>query len=738
MSVLSFPRIFFQGFMEWDPCTFNNNDWSEFQTYDPVNAALNWSFLKSEGITPQNFQTTFRPWAIKLQQDASDNPPGDRVPCEWNMFGTHGVSFVKYEGIKTTVTGGQLAYNQPVVNDPLIGADVQISGDGGNGAGRLVDTNPVSPWSSQIYWGKLAFGDAMTGISGPRAFRMHSRWLNMNRIYTSDQSLTQPAAAISACFQTAIPYAEVNWPSNSSSQLITALQQAASQEPAIGIMVRFTAYVNVYFRNGLFNGIKQRPRTYKDLANDLAAAWAAWNNNGDTSQFFSNPCYSHVVGTLGVWNATEVASAPVGRYLAALTLVTPPGSGGSADVGRASARPARAEARATLLTKQVSAVAAPAAAPLAVPLGPLVANVDYSTEVISLDLNSTMPENGTPGEEPSDLTKTDFGPLTLGVVNGNGFNPVYAISYDQYGQLPYELTAGIIDIPFQETISGSNTAALLQSGTLAIQVNGTTALLEAQYSAQTDSRGLYVDEKKHTGFVVAAYNFGTISPNTTVLVAQYDTNLALIPTNGSPIISFSNGDLQPITSGGVTTNVTIVTTDETGVANVEIDWVAPGFAELAFYPYSGTIPPIPTSLGGPTGNGSFTYAYYTTVRALPADNRVPQHFVDVWNKAKGNQTEAWNFVYLHILYVYDMLFSVMLEYVDLGSQSAFASSISSIWNAISATSAVESTYAMPITRDLSAGKRLTLQLYIYLIAHNFNVPNFNVNSIPPGWAPPKS
>ena len=28
MSVLSFPRIYFKGFMEWDPCTFNNNDWN--------------------------------------------------------------------------------------------------------------------------------------------------------------------------------------------------------------------------------------------------------------------------------------------------------------------------------------------------------------------------------------------------------------------------------------------------------------------------------------------------------------------------------------------------------------------------------------------------------------------------------------------------------------------------------------------------------------------------------------
>jgi len=163
MSVLSFPRIYFKGFMEWDPCTFNNNDWAEFPTYDPTNAALNWSFLATQGmqvppgITPDNFTTTFRPWAIKLQQDNVDSPSGPRVPAEWNMFGTHGVSFVQYQDLITTIIGGDLAYGQPVTSDPLIGAPVGIAGDSGSGPGRLVDTNPASPWSSQIYFGQFRF-----------------------------------------------------------------------------------------------------------------------------------------------------------------------------------------------------------------------------------------------------------------------------------------------------------------------------------------------------------------------------------------------------------------------------------------------------------------------------------------------------------------------------------------------------------------------------------------------------
>jgi hypothetical protein len=726
--------------MEWDPCTFNNNDWQEFPTYDGANAALNWTFLETQGITQQNFQTTFRPWAIKLQPDAVDSPSGARVPAEWNMFGTHGVLFNQYGDFKTTITGGALGYNQPVTADGLIGLPVAISGDGGSGAGRLVDTNPASFWSSQVYFGQLAFGSGTTSIVGPRAFRMHSRWLNLNRIYSSDQALTQPAASVACCFQTAIPYDQIQWPAAGSSGLAAALQTAASQPPGIGIMARFTAYVNLYFQNGVFNDIAQRPKNYPELANFLAKAWAAWNNGGDTSLFFSNPCYSHVVGALGVWNSDEVASVPVGRYLPASGQVA------AIDISDVTAKPAAASKmghESALMSAVTTPVTSAVAAPLEVTLGPVVATVDYDAELISLDLSSTMPEKGTPGEMPSDLTKANFGALDLGVMAAGSFTSVYQIQYDQYARAAYEASAGIIDIPFSQTTTGSNTASLLQSGPLAIQVQGQPALTELEYSAQTDSRGIYVDQGGSADFVIATYDFGATSVGLNVMLAQYDANLSLIPTSGAPLVAFTSGDIQQVTSGGVTTTVTVVTSESDGVAPVTIGWVAPGFAVLAFFPYSGSNLPLPpTSLLGPgsTISGSITYAYYATVRALPADNSVPQQFVDVWNTTppSENQAAAWNFIYLNILYVYDMLFNVMLEHVDLGSQSAFASSIYGIWSAISVESSAESTYYMPITRDLSAGKRLALQLYVYLIANNFNVPNFNVNSIPPGWTPPNS
>src|SRR2546423_6992543 len=246
------------------------------------------------------------------------------------MSGGPGASSVKPPKKPPPISGGAWESTQPATNDPIIGGPVVISGDiGGPGEnpGRLVDTNPSSPWSSQIYFGQLLFGSGDSIVSGPRAYRMHSRWLNPFRILDfQDAPLTQPAASIGVCFQTCIPFAEVNWPNASTSNLIIALQQAAEQPGALGIMVGFTGYVNVYFVNGIFNGISAQPRNYAELAAALATAWDAWNNNGDTSQFFANPCYSHIVGAVGVWNECELATVPGGRCLSAGTPVASSGS----------------------------------------------------------------------------------------------------------------------------------------------------------------------------------------------------------------------------------------------------------------------------------------------------------------------------------------------------------------------------------------------------------------------------
>ncbi len=715
MSVLSFPRIYFKGYAEWDPCTFNNNDFQAFQTYDGANAALNWSFLATQKppITPGNFSNTFRPWAIALQNDNTDQPPGPRVAAEWNMFGSHAVSFVQYQDKLTAVTGGDAAYGKPVTSDPLIGLPVSVLGDGESGPGRLVDTNPVSFWSSQIYYGALQLGSGQYSIGGPRVARMHSRWINLSRLYSPTSELSQPAASVACCFQACIANNSIIWKNEpdpatgATSQLIANLQKAAAQPGAQGVMLRFTAYVNLYFQNGIFNNFSQQPRTYKELAGILAEVWAAWHKNGDTSGFFSQPCYSHVVGAVGVWNTGELASVPSGRYCVPANPVTPVGG-----------------------SKAIS-------------LGPVAAEVDYTQNLISLDFGSAVPENAIAGSTASDLVKADFGTLTLGTVSSGVFAPITGIDYAQYERSAYEAKAGIVDIPFPNP----GTAEQLRSGQLAIQVQGQSisstlprnpghataaasvegpliALTEQTYAAQTDSRGIYLDEGESREFQVSVFQAGAPAPGASVMVAKFDSGLNLIPTTLPQFVNFTNGQQQIVMAGGTPTSVTVVTADQTGIATVAIAAQSAGFPVLGFFPFATgqPLPQLPAALFPPGP------AFYATVRVLPYDASVPGQFIDLWNSTH-DPAQAWTFVYNNILYVYDMIFSIMLKYINLGSRDAVEKSADAIASLIAKEVAAESTMAMPITRDLSDGKRTALQLWLYLVNNNYQVATLSLTDL---------
>jgi hypothetical protein len=141
---------------------------------------------------------------------------------------------------------------------------------------------------------------------------------------------------------------------------------------------------------------------------------------------------------------------------------------------------------------------------------------------------------------------------------------------------------------------------------------------------------------------------------------------------------------------------------------------------VAFFPFTGDTLPAPPPALFPPGN-----MFYVTVRVLPFDDCLPLEFIDFWNSTH-DPAKAWEFVYHRILYVYDMIFSAMLQFVNLGSQSAVDANAKTIRSLIEKPLAQEGTGAMPVTRDLSEGKRIVLQLYLYLVTQNFNVPVLSV------------
>jgi hypothetical protein len=747
MSVLSFPRIYFQGFMCWDPPTSNNND--QFPTYAYDKAALNWGYLKQFGIDQNNFGTTFRPWFSSNQQyvDSRGNkklsPPG-----EWNMFGTNGCYFVQFEDLAqgivrhSRITGGETAMNSPVTGDPLISKPIELIGDlfassQAPRPGRLVDNNPASSYSSQIYFNSMRFGDDGTGISGPCYRRMHSRFIGTLR------NPNLPSAGHTAVsWQTCFPAGKglvINNAGNKSN-LLTALQKKIDSGEAQGVMVRFNTYLNLYYQNGYFNASPKMPKT---LADTPAMYNAAFQPDADQ---FVNPCYSRIVGTIGLWYGDELASVPEGRFLATTGAIKFPNPLAKADTSDVLPRLSGAiiHAGPQPVNEQASQVAGaniniPPPDPTgAVQLGVTLIEVDKTNSVISIDALNTFPETYWQGD------KVDLGNVTLAIKNGpNNYTPIvpvmqpprsgYTLAYQDYDQGSYEKNCGIIDFKFDPGLYPQ-----IRDGTLVVRVPAKDgsglidALTERPWSAQTDDRGLYLNEGDSTSFNVSVFLRGQRAANAKLMIAKYapaltdplsyvNTPVLAISAGGPQIVNVTNGTTTTVSTDGTTpirTNVTVVDVDANGVAKVTIAATANGgLPVLMFYPF-GQGEPLPTPQYDFDNAIPSGVSYYATVRVLPFDDAFVDQFVQLWNSTY-DPAQAWNFIYSNILYLYDMIYPVMLRFVPLGDRQRVEAAVDQVLTLIAPSYFAESTLAMPITRDMSAGKRTVLQLWGGLVKRGY-------------------
>ena len=126
-----------------------------------------------------------------MERRQDNGNPVYSPPGEWNFFGTNGCYFVQYETRRrdrpqSRITGGATALGSPVARTRCSASRSTLIGDlfGSPEAerpGRLVDNNPASSYSSQIYFNSMRFGDDQTGIAGPCYRRMHSRFIGTLR-----------------------------------------------------------------------------------------------------------------------------------------------------------------------------------------------------------------------------------------------------------------------------------------------------------------------------------------------------------------------------------------------------------------------------------------------------------------------------------------------------------------------------------------------------------------------------
>ncbi|HEX4962829.1 MAG TPA: hypothetical protein VF173_18480 [Thermoanaerobaculia bacterium] len=735
MSVLSFPRIYFQGYLEWDVCTSNNNDY--LPVYDAANAALDWGFLGQlqPPITPENFRDSFRPWAIEPyddscpistagESDSCSSDPSTHLPSRWNFYGGQGCAFIQHPANNATskTVGGDLGYNRPASpSDPILGQPIQIIGNtiGGRvSPARLIDINPASPFCSQIYLSSFKAGDSQTSLGGAVSQRMYSRSFFVPR--NIDQKLII-AGAIGAIFQTTIATASLQTAGNS--PLATALVQAAQAANAAGVMLRFATYNTVYYQNGIFNDIPETPRNCAQLT--------ALYKQG---KVFINPAYSRVVGVLGVWNKGELATAPGGHMLVPNMPLAPVSSSSKATVR--AAVPIGVIGHTALQFEPGADLSATTSSLPALAPGVIHAEVNAGAGIVSLDLQNAIPEFTLDADLQSD--RYDYGTIDVGVqLPGGAFNLIGSFGYGQYDKTAYNAKGGLVDVPFGSGVTAQLISQWLgaDNGVLALRAQGQILSLETPLTVETDDRGVYIDQGETQRISLQVrYKNALPPPGTEVFVFQYFPWMLKL---GAGSWSLFDASPPPVSQDpGPVCNVLPASpfldvpqfwlrVDSQGNAGFNITSKAPGFPILAYYPKPA--PQVSVSFGFAKPPAvSIGTSFYSVARVLPFDDALVNEFVDCWNadgiytgQPQYDRLQIWRFVYRNILYVYDMIFPVMDLFMPLGDLVRVEGAIDQLMVMITEDMEVASTLYMPVTRDLSAGKRLILETWGSLVVRKY-------------------
>ena len=300
--------------------------------------------------------------------------------------------------------------------------------------------------------------------------------------------------------------------------------------------------------------------------------------------------------------------------------------------------------------------------------GPAAAEFHPDTKVLSLDFSNTVPELDL------DVEKADFGLITVSVTKDGDSTEIARIESSTYDRAGYEARAGIVDV---DVSAHPDVASLSIDGALSLSVDtpaGPTVLLaERELSAFCDDCNVYLDQDEVRTLVIQARERGEVPARPlSILVAWYDAAM------------------------GFTGEMTVLPMSADGTAELEIRGEAAGYRHVRFIAFAGDAAPVP-----PPGLGIDT-DQFSSVRTLPFD--------DPLEAATSDEALTWQFVYSNILATYDAIAPRMSTIIDLADEDAVRTFARRL-KEVTAAELFESRRYMPVTRDLSRGKRELLHRF---------------------------
>ena len=277
MSYLDGPRINFWGGAKTNVDTANNSDQGLF------------NLITASVVSPETDDQIIDRLREPIGGSGSQ---GNFTRAGWNYYGDHQVA---YENATVSSSGapGSVTTDDPLVGQPvyLLGSVTPGNGDGPYGGPVMVDLDPTSSQTTQIYVGGLQIGGSDHPALIVRAdVHCHSQFLGAR--YSS--SATQPpyntpgSVFGNGTFQVAFPMDAVV----QSDPKSDAVQNLLSAKGAIGIVLRFSFF-----------------EFFPGLDSEAIQQGYAANRNPE------NPSLGRVIGTLGPWFEGEPETIPPGRLL---------------------------------------------------------------------------------------------------------------------------------------------------------------------------------------------------------------------------------------------------------------------------------------------------------------------------------------------------------------------------------------------------------------------------------------
>lgn len=686
MSILSFPRINFRGVFRTNPCTCNNDDVMPHvverdtdtfggdlgaKTDDEIHAYLRERVsMVNENI---NGCTTF-------------------LRSGWNLYGDHTTTF-KDTVITSVVSGtGAAERSATAAEDPIVGQPVRLLGSVSvdpqrRGTPMLCDLDPTGLVTTQLWIGGLQIGSGGgSGIDPAQMLqfnhdtRAFQDWLHFFATL-GDYGGEQNFVGIGCMMQFAIPKSAIPSTVPFNSPGLKSLLSAA--RAAAGLVVRFRIFE---VEPGLTDETLYR---------------AFQQGNA-----IENPAFGYLIGTIGVWNPGEPEHEPAGRKL--ICPFPRPAMAYRDPQGKVETWPPQPTPWTPKLPPTL--------------IGNVVAHVDASRSIISLDLADTFPKYGfrnpngpeRPGARGfgAPKVKADFGLVELAVLPADGSPAVSIVSID-YGLADYssyEDFGGIIDVPYKPTQKNLiATGTLLLRGAPESKLNpGAQLLKEQTIRVVTDDRAAYWMPNTKNPVRVKVYERGGPTKGPTTLYLHEYFNF----------IDTSQKSTQCV--DGMRPNQTVVQ-DTQGMLDFPAEVTIPaGFPD--WYPIPVTTPrsgatilayqldPTPFGTGNDkniTGVPVWSFADYSSIRVFADYVVMPPPPLE------GGEI-PWEFVYENVLRFYYLVYPAMSRFIPLNAPDALAQAARLIEQRLNTPDqpGFWTTYNMPVTRTMPPAKVKLLLKFI--------------------------